>query len=76
MRVTALKMAEDKNAVVVRFHNNGDGEADYGFSFAKKVKRAWTVDLHEAPLCEVKAEDSAVRGKLSPYAIATLLVEF
>ena len=76
VRVTALKMAEDKNAAVVRFHNNGDGEADYGFSFAKKVKRAWAVDLHEAPLCEVKAEDSAVRGKLSPYAIATLLVEF
>ena len=70
--VTALKVAEDGDGLVVRVHEAWGGRCRARLSFGLPVGRAWLCDLLERPREEIEVQDGAVELSLLPFKIATL----
>ena len=76
VRVSAVKISEDKTGMIVRLFNVGDKKEEYSLKFAQEIKSAATVDLNEAPLYSVDVKDNTVSGELAPYSVFSLLVTY
>jgi alpha-mannosidase len=76
VRVTAVKVAEEREGTVVRFFNVGERAEDYRLIFAREICSAIAVDLREMPQYAVETKCNTLCGTLPPYAIATVLVKF
>lgn len=76
VRVTALKMSEDRMGMIVRFFNIGDEQENYSLQFVQKIKDAVAVDLNETPLYSMDVKNNTVSGKLAPYSVCSILVKY
>ena len=76
IRVTALKISEDKTGVIVRFFNIGDKKEDYSLQFVQKINDAVAVDLNEVPLYSIDVKDNTIKGELAPYSIFSIFVKY
>ena len=76
VRVTALKMSEDKTGMIVRFFNVGDKKENYSLQFVQKIKDAVAVDLNETPLYAIDVKDNTVSGELAPYSVFSIFVKY
>ena len=76
VRVTALKVSEDKTGVVVRLFNVGDRNETYRCSFGQNIEEAIEVNLNEMPVRSLSVNANTVFGELPPYQVHSVLVRF
>ena len=74
--VTALKKAEDENALVLRFYEWAGKDGDVTLQLPPGAESASETDLMERPIASVPLENGAVRVHTTPYAIETVKVQF
>jgi alpha-mannosidase len=72
--VTAVKRAEDSDALVVRFYELHGRGADVPLSFARPVLAARETDLLERPVRDLEVRHGTVVVPTKPYEIKTLTV--
>jgi alpha-mannosidase len=74
--VTALKKAEDENALVVRFHEWAGKDVDVTLQLPPGAQSATEANLMEKSIRGVSLHDGKVSVHTKPYEIKTLKVQF
>jgi len=74
--VTALKKAEDDNALVLRFYEWAGKQGNVTVQLPAEAKSASETDLMEKPLGNLSMSNGAVTVPTKPYEIKTVRVEF
>jgi alpha-mannosidase len=74
--VTALKKAEDENALVVRFYEWAGRDGDVMLQLPPGAQSATETDLMEKPMGGVSLHDGKISLHTKPYEIKTIKVMF
>ncbi len=74
--VTAIKRAEDENALVLRFYEWAGKESDVKLQLPPGAESAAETDLMENPIASIPVQDGMVNVHTKPYEIKTLKVRF
>lgn len=74
--VTALKKAEDEDALILRFYEWAGEAGDAVFQLPPGAQSASETDLMEKPIANVPLNGSAVTVATKPYEIKTVKVKF
>lgn len=74
--VTALKKAEDENALVLRFYEWAGKEGEVTVQLPPGAESAVETDLMEKPVGNLSVHDGAVSVHTKPYEIKTIKVQF
>ena len=74
--VTALKKAEDEDALVLRFYEWAGKDGEVTMQLPPGVESAVETDLREKPIGSLSVKQSAVRIHTKPYEIKTVKVTF
>ena len=74
--VTAMKKAEDENALVVRFYEWEGRDSDVTLQLPPGAQSATETDLMEKPMGNVSLRDGKVSLHAKPYEIKTIKVQF
>jgi alpha-mannosidase len=74
--LTAMKWAEDENAVVLRFYEWAGKESDVTIHLPAGAQRAWETNLIEQPAGELPVANEIVTVHTKPYEIKTVSVKF
>ena len=74
--LTAVKKAEDDNALIVRFYEWAGKETDVNIQLPPGAQSAQDADLMERPTAELHLENGAVSVHTKPYEIKTIKVGF
>ena len=74
--VTALKKAEDDNALVLRFYEWAGKESDVTIQLPPGAESAAETDLMEKPIGSLPVHNGAVSVHTKPYEIKTVKVQF
>jgi alpha-mannosidase len=74
--VTAIKKAEDENALVVRFYEWAGKQADVKLQLPQGAKSAAETDLMERPIGDLTLSGDSVTVPTKPYEIKTIKVQF
>lgn len=74
--VTALKKAEDDNALILRFYEWAGKETDVKLQLPAGAESASETNLMEKPMAELSVRDSAVTVHTKPYEIKTIRIRF
>jgi alpha-mannosidase len=74
--VTALKKAEDENALVIRFYEWAGRDGDVTLQLPPGARSAVETDLMEKPMGGVSLRDGRVTLHTKPYEIKTIKVQF
>ncbi|PYX47853.1 MAG: alpha-mannosidase, partial [Acidobacteria bacterium] len=74
--VTALKKAEDENALVVRFYEWAGKDSQVAIQLPSGAESAVETDLMEKPIGSLPVHDGSVSVHAKPYEIKTIKVQF
>jgi alpha-mannosidase len=74
--VSALKKAEDGNALVVRFYEWAGKQGDITVQLPPGAESAQETDLMEKPLGSLPVTSGTVKVQTKPYEIKTVEVRF
>ena len=74
--VTALKRAEDENALVLRFYEWAGKEGEVTIQLPPGALSATETDLMEKPIGSVPVRSGGVKVYTKPYEIKTIKVQF
>jgi alpha-mannosidase len=74
--VTALKEAEDENALVVRFYEWAGKDSEVTIQLPPGAASAAETDLMEKPIGDIPVHDGSVTLHTKPYEIKTIKVKF
>ena len=74
--VTAVKKAEDDNALVVRFYEWAGKQGDVAIQFPTGATSASETDLMERPVGNLSVSKGEVKVPTKPYEIKTVKVQF
>ncbi len=74
--VTAIKKAEDENALVVRFYEWAGKQTDVKLQLPPGAKSAAETDLMERPIGDLTLSGDSVTVPAKPYEIKTIKVQF
>jgi alpha-mannosidase len=74
--VTALKKAEDDNALILRFYEWAGKGGEAKVQLPPGAQAAWETDLMERPIGDVPVKDDGVTLHTKPYEIKTVKVQF
>jgi len=74
--ITAMKKAEDDDALIVRFYEWAGKEGEVTLQLPPGAKSAVDADLMERPMGRLPLHDGAVTVATKPYEIKTLKVQF
>jgi alpha-mannosidase len=74
--VTALKKAEDENALVLRYYEWAGKEGDVTIQLPRGAASATETDLMERPTGSIPIRDGGVTLDTKPYEIKTIKVQF
>jgi alpha-mannosidase len=74
--VTALKKAEDDNALVLRYYEWAGKESDVKVQLPAGAESAVETDLMEAPGAKLSLQDGLVTVHTKPYEIKTIKIKF
>lgn len=76
VRVSAVKTAEDEDALIVRVFEPGQKEGAFRLSFAKDVAAAFETDLNEKESRTLPIEGDSVCGRIGAYEVKTVKIRF
>jgi alpha-mannosidase len=74
--LTAMKKAEDTDALILRYYEWAGKEGDVKLHLPAGAQAASETDLMERPLGELPVKDGAVTVHTKPYEIKTILIRF
>ena len=74
--LTAMKWAEDENAMVLRFYEWAGKDSDVTIHLPAGAQHAWETNLIEQASGELQLADDSVRVHTKPYEIKTISVKF
>ena len=74
--VTALKKAEDDEALVLRFYEWAGKEGEVQLQIPPGAQSAAETDLMEKPISSVPVQDDSVKVRTKPYEIKTIKVQY
>jgi alpha-mannosidase len=74
--LTALKKAEDDDALIIRFYEFAGREANVVLKLTRPIARAWKTNLLEEPEQEIPVREGAITVPTRPYEIQTVKVKF
>jgi alpha-mannosidase len=74
--VTALKKAEDENALVLRFYEWAGKAGDVTIQLPPGAEAAAETNLMEKPIADIPVHGGAVTVHTKPYEIKTIKVQF
>jgi len=74
--LTAVKKAEDEDALVLRFYEWAGKEADVRLQLPPGAQSASETDLMEKPIGQLSLQNGAVTVHAKPYEIKTVKVQF
>ena len=74
--VTAVKKAEDGDALIVRFYEWAGAETDVRLQFPVGAISAAETNLMETPLADLPVRDGTLVLHTKPYEIKTVRVQF
>jgi alpha-mannosidase len=74
--LTAMKWAEDENAMVLRFYEWAGKDSDETIHLPTGAQNAWETNLIEQPLGELPVANDSVTVHTKPYEIKTVSVRF
>lgn len=74
--ITAVKKAEDRESIILRFYEIHGKETDVKLIFNRSLKKVEETDLIERPLNDLNYSGNEVIVKTKPYEIKTLSIEF
>jgi alpha-mannosidase len=74
--VTAVKKAEDENALILRFYEWAGKDGDISIQLSPRAESASETDLMEKPIATIPVKNSDVRLHTKPYEIKTVEVRF
>jgi alpha-mannosidase len=74
--VTAVKKAEDENALILRFYEWAGKDGDISIQLPPGAESASETDLMEKPIATIPVKNSEVRLHTKPYEIKTVEVRF
>jgi alpha-mannosidase len=74
--VTALKKAEDENALVLRFYEWAGKDGEVGIQLPPGAESAAETDLMEKPIASLTVRNGGVSLHTKPYEIKTIKVQF
>jgi alpha-mannosidase len=74
--VTALKKAEDENALVLRFYEWAGKDGEVGIQLPPGAESAAETDLMEKPIASLTVRNGGVSLRTKPYEIKTIKVQF
>ena len=74
--LTALKKAEDDDALILRFYEWAGKDTDVTITLPPGAEAAQDADLVERPLAELSVQAGVVRVHTKPYEIKTVKVRF
>jgi alpha-mannosidase len=74
--LTAMKKAEDDDALVLRFYEWAGKEGDVTVQLPARAQSATETDLMEKALGELPLKDGKVNVHTKPYEIKTVKVSF
>lgn len=72
--ISALKKAENENAVVVRLYNLNEEETEVKLHFSQDFKKAWRTNLIEEREDELEVKDGVLQYKIGNQSIETILL--
>ena len=73
--VSAMKKAEDKNAVVVRLYNLNEDETEVNLRFSQSFQKAWRTNLIEEVEEELEVKDGVLQFMIGNQSIETILLK-
>jgi alpha-mannosidase len=74
--LTALKKAEEEDALILRFYEWAGKEADVKLQLPTGALNASETDLMERPTAELSLRDGRITVHTKPYEIKTVRVRF
>jgi alpha-mannosidase len=74
--LTAMKWAEDENAMVLRFYEWAGKESDINVHLPIGPQRAWETNLIEQPSGKLQVVNDGITVHTKPYEIKTVSVKF
>jgi alpha-mannosidase len=74
--LTAVKKAEDENALILRFYEWAGKESDVSIQLPPGAESAYDTDLMEKPTGSLVLQNGAVTVHTKPYEIKTVKVQF
>ena len=74
--VTALKKAEDSNALVLRFYEWAGKDGDVKLQLPPGAESASETDLMERPIAGVPVQNGSITLRTKPYEIKTISVQY
>ncbi len=70
--VTAMKKAENEDAMVIRFYNTGNKDIEAGFSYWKSFESAFVTNLIEEEKQRLETDEKGIRIHVDHHAVETL----
>ncbi len=70
--LTAVKLGEDKDWIIMRFYNISGAEVRGKLRFGFPVAEAWITDLNERPLKRLKVTEKMAKIIVQPHKIVTV----
>jgi len=74
--LTAMKWAEDSDAMVLRFYEWAGRESNVNIHLPPNAAKAWETNLIERPAADLAIVDNTVTIHTKPYEIKTISVQF
>jgi len=74
--LTALKKAEDDDAIVLRFYECAGTESDVKLRLPPGAQSVYETDLMEKPIVSLALQESLATVHTKPYEIKTVKVQF
>ncbi|MBB3701250.1 hypothetical protein KMW28_03690 [Flammeovirga yaeyamensis] len=74
--VTAIKKAEDSDALIIRFYNVSDQEETVNIDFQQTIKSAFTTTILEEDMDTLEVDKNKVKVNTEAFGITTLKVNF
>ena len=74
--LTAMKWAEDENAIILRFYEWAGKDSDVTIHVPTGAQKAWETNLIEQPLGELPVTNDSVTVHTKPYEIKTMSVRY
>jgi len=74
IHLTALKLAEERDAVIIRLHNPYNKETEAEITLPTGIREAWETNLLEQPQRRITSiKNNTIKTRIPPYSLKTIM---